>query len=516
VNAIFRVLVPAAALAAAAVQAAPPAVKSSTDVVGRGCPPERAQDGEVRLVFLGDSGYGTGVSEWGQHGQEAVAGQINNLSLAPDLVFFLGDNIYWLGSADLYKARFDDMYDPLIRECRAHVALGNHDVKGCRAVQEYEQWESCFSELRSSLAADMKARFQRQGMSEQEATTRAEADATAETSGELAAEAGRALKANCIPGDASAYEMVSAGSCNAEAALSHAQFGFGSVEKGDPPASQRQRYYSIPWPLPQTTPAGKSDDAAPARGTTPLVHMIVLDSNTLHVEGSVLGQTTPPREDRLQMLWLRSQMRRWPLVEGKGGAGAWKILGMHHPPRTPRSCACKVFGKCVGGHGDELALDKQLNDAFEGLEPPDIVMSAHNHIYARSHPLDAGGKVVKEGQGGAVRYFVTGGGGAPLYGIRGGDDRWASATTMYHFVYMRLTETSAFFWTIDDNGKVRDSGCFEKGSSVDYPLAPDFMFTDALPPRCAVDGSQPAVSKPAAPAADAATPENQAAGKPER
>ena len=158
----------------------------------------------------------------------------------------------------------------------------------------------------------------------------------------------------------------------------------------------------------------------------------------------------------------------------------WKILGMHHPPHTPRACACKLFGKCVGGHGDELALDQQLNDAFEGLEPPDIVMSAHNHIYARSHPLDGDGKLREGGPGRGVRYFVTGGGGAPLYGIHGGDDRWASALTMYHFVYMRLTATSAFFWTIDESGQVRDSGCFEKGSNVDHPLAP----TSATATRC--------------------------------
>jgi hypothetical protein len=120
---IFRVTLAASMLAVPA-QAAPPAVKSPEDFVGRGCPPERAQDGEVRVVFLGDSGYGTGVSEWGAHGQEAIANQVNNLALKPDLVFFLGDNIYWQGSSDLYKTRFDDMYDPLIRECRAHVALG--------------------------------------------------------------------------------------------------------------------------------------------------------------------------------------------------------------------------------------------------------------------------------------------------------------------------------------------------------------------------------------------------------
>ena len=41
----------------------------------------------------------------------------------------------WRGSAALYKARFDDVYDPLIRDCKAHVALGNHDVKGCQLAR---------------------------------------------------------------------------------------------------------------------------------------------------------------------------------------------------------------------------------------------------------------------------------------------------------------------------------------------------------------------------------------------
>ena len=118
-----------AVLPACAPKAAPRALAPVPEAVGHGCPPERARSGEVRLVFLGDSGYGTGVSEWGTHGQEAVANHINHLGLQPDLVFFLGDNIYWLGNTDLYKSRFDDMYDPLIRQCRAHVALGNHDVK---------------------------------------------------------------------------------------------------------------------------------------------------------------------------------------------------------------------------------------------------------------------------------------------------------------------------------------------------------------------------------------------------
>lgn len=466
--------------------------------VGRGCPPERAQDGEVRLAFLGDSGYGTGSSEWGTHGQEAVAAQINRLSLEPDLVFFLGDNIYWLGDQDLYKPRFDDIYDPLIRECRAHVALGNHDVKGCRAVEEYEQWESCFQELRTSVAADLKARYQRQGMAEVEAAAKAQTDAEAEMGGAMEAQALASSKGNCLPGDATAYESETAGSCHAAAALAHAQFGFGSVEKGDPPASQRQRYYSILYPLPRTTRAGTPKDAGPQ--TRPLVDVIVLDSNTLHVGGSVLGKSEKPREDRLQLLWLRSAMAQWLPAPGETHR-IWKLLALHHPPRSPRGCACRVFGKCIGGHADERALDQQLQQALEGLEPPDMVLAGHNHLYARSHPLDAGGKAVHEGTGG-VRYFVSGGGGAPLYAINDKDDsRWARAESIYHFVYMRLTSSSAFYWTIDANGRVRDSGCFEKGSNVDLPLALDFRYDDALPPRCAVDGSQPAVSPKTAPEA---------------
>jgi hypothetical protein len=141
-------------LAAASRQAAPAADEAES--VAPGCPPERTQDGEVRLVFLADSGYGNGFSEWGAHGQEGIASQIDRLRLEPDLVFFLGDNVYWRGSADLYKARFDDMYDGLIRQCKAHVALGNHDLKGCRAVSEFEHWESCLEELRTATAADRK------------------------------------------------------------------------------------------------------------------------------------------------------------------------------------------------------------------------------------------------------------------------------------------------------------------------------------------------------------------------
>src|SRR5207244_537972 len=136
--------------------------------------------------------------------------------------------------------------------------------------------------------ADRKARYMRQGLDEVAATARAEADALAESSGPLAAEALATSKANCLPGDASAYNeaVPGANACNAVPALTHAQFGFGGVERGT--ARETQRYYSILWPLPALPSAGAGAGAAAlpasAQGQErPLVNVIALDSNTLRV-----------------------------------------------------------------------------------------------------------------------------------------------------------------------------------------------------------------------------------------
>jgi hypothetical protein len=321
----------------------------------------------------------------------------------------------------------------------------------------------------------------RQGLNEPAATAKAEADAVAASSGQLAAEALAAGKANCLPGDASAYADVALGAktCNATAALTHAQFGFGSIERGTPSAVESQRYYSIRWPLPKLAGAGAAPDAAAAAAQRPLVDVIVLDSNTLRVGGGMLEGGGKAREDQLQLLFFRNAMAQWLRAPNEKHR-IWKIVTMHHPPYTPLGCPCRLFGKCLGAHADEAGLAKQLQGAWEDIEPPDLVMTAHNHAYARSHPLDASGSPVKTGKGG-VRYFISGGGGAPLYAIDSKDTRFAKALTTYHFLYFRLTASSAFFWMIDGRGNVKDSGCFAKGSNVDHPLSPEFRYYDSLP-----------------------------------
>jgi hypothetical protein len=188
------------------------------------------------------------------------------------------------------------------------------------------------------------------------------------------------------------------------------------------------------------------------------------------LEPAVPEPYTPARWDHLQALWLENQLRTTP-------AGAWRITVLHHPPWSPRGCAFKALGKCVGGHADDEAVMRALaatyvrQDAARGIavhaeHRPDLVIGSHNHFYARSKPIDpAGYPTAEPGQG--VRYFVTGGGGAPLYRLMPLHARFAAAGSYHHFLYLRLRGDQAFHWTIDVRGKVRDGGCFVRGESVD-------------------------------------------------
>ena len=126
----------------------------------------------------------------------------------------------------------------------------------------------------------------------------------------------------------------------------------------------------------------------------------------------------------------------------------------------------KFLGKCVGGHEDEYALKPQLRSAWgagddersNGPHHPDFVITAHNHFYARTRSIDGLGYPATA-PGSGVRYFVTGGGGAPLYRQGPLHARYAAGGSFHHFLYMRVQPDVAFFWAIDDRGRVRDSGC---------------------------------------------------------
>jgi hypothetical protein len=204
------------------------------------------------------------------------------------------------------------------------------------------------------------------------------------------------------------------------------------------------------------------------------VRVLVADSNTLDVLGGLLAPPAgngPHRTDALQLLWMENQLRTAP-------EGAWTFTVMHHPPFSPRGCVFRFLGQCVGGHDDESTLKAQLlqawgpaaNDRDNGRYHPDFVFTAHNHFYARTRALDALGYPTTSAAGG-VRYFVTGGGGAPLYRQQPLHARYAFGGSFHHFVYMRLQKDVAFFWAVDDGGHARDSGCLRRGETLDRCIA---------------------------------------------
>lgn len=457
--------------------------------------PRRA--GEVGIVLLGDSGYGEGgTSEWGAHAQAAVAKRIDALCPRPDLAFFLGDNIYWGGSPDLFGPRFDTMYRGLFdaEHRRVHAALGNHDVRGCQLAAEpgFGPGETCLDALERALREDVRRDVTPAAPESAQAAQAAEAAARWLDPG-IRERARQAPARECPSSFDRGYEQRQAGgegsTCYASAALRHAAFGF--LLRGETPL----RYYTVDWPGAASAAAAGADTGPPG----PRVRVLVADSNTLDVTGSVLPAPEgkeAPREDTLQLLWLENQLRTAP-------EGTWTMAVMHHPPYSPRGCVFKFLGRCVGGHDDERGLKVQLRAAWgatgdgrsNGAHHPDLVFAAHNHFYARTRSLDGLGYPATEA-GSGVRYFVTGGGGAPLYRPQPLHARYARGGSFHHFVYLRLQPDVAFFWAIDDRGGVRDSGCFHRGETQDRCIARGTFTSAAL----ACGDPAPAMGSCAAPA----------------
>jgi predicted phosphodiesterase len=73
-------------------------------------------------------------------------------------------------------------------------------------------------------------------------------------------------------------------------------------------------------------------------------------------------------------------------------AATWRIVVLHHPPFTVST-----------GHSDDVTVQRQLVPLFEEYGV-DLVFAGHSHAYERYLHHD-------------VHYIVTGGGGAPLYGL---------------------------------------------------------------------------------------------------
>jgi Calcineurin-like phosphoesterase len=94
----------------------------------------------------------------------------------------------------------------------------------------------------------------------------------------------------------------------------------------------------------------------------------------------------------------------------------WTIVVFHHPVYSPGT-----------GHGSTPGFRPGLPRMFR-RKGVDLALAGHDHIYSVSKPLHG------------IRYVVTGGGGAPLYGC---EDRWFTARCRARHHFLSVTVRSS-------------------------------------------------------------------------
>jgi len=150
-------------------------------------------------------------------------------------------------------------------------------------------------------------------------------------------------------------------------------------------------------------------------------HFVALDTNQSYSTGSA------------QYNWLVNDLQ--------ASTQPWKFVFFHHPAYSS------------GSHGSTSAVQTHLVPIFETYGV-DVVFGGHDHHYERTCAIlnDA----CTTPQDGGVVYYVTGGGGAPLYSVAGA---WFTAYSgsLYHFLEVEINDCWLRVDTIDANGNVFDS-----------------------------------------------------------
>ena len=117
--------------------------------------------------------------------------------------------------------------------------------------------------------------------------------------------------------------------------------------------------------------------------------------------------------------WRAGDEREWleRALERSDAEGnlVWRIAVVHHGPWS------------LGPHGANARLIAAGVPALLAAHKVDLLLSGHDHIYQR-------------GDAGPLKYIVSGGGGAPLYGIEGTDPTERRAESTHHFVAVAVTE----------------------------------------------------------------------------
>jgi len=164
-------------------------------------------------------------------------------------------------------------------------------------------------------------------------------------------------------------------------------------------------------------------------------HYATVGIAVLDLYGSDFG----PGSD--QATWLESTLAGWqddPQVH-------LRIVALHHGPYDS------------GSHGSNLSVRSDLVPLFEA-QGVDLVVSGHDHDYERSTVN-------------GVKYVVTGGGGAPLYGVSG--DWWTEVSeSVHHALLVEVEGPRATVTAYRTDGTVLDQfDLGEDGTECSAPSA---------------------------------------------
>lgn len=141
---------------------------------------------------------------------------------------------------------------------------------------------------------------------------------------------------------------------------------------------------------------------------------------------AVLDTESPYENGTEQNDWLKAD-----LGEANNRSG-WTFVMFHRPPYSSG-----------GGHGSDLDVRRALDYVFVENNVT-AVFNSHDHIYEHADP------------GNGVQYFVTGGGGAPLYSA---GTSWftVKSASVHHFLILDVTEDRVTITCIMDDGEVIDT-----------------------------------------------------------
>lgn len=138
------------------------------------------------------------------------------------------------------------------------------------------------------------------------------------------------------------------------------------------------------------------------------------------------------------------------LINATADETPWTVVYFHHPPYS------------WGRHGDHYVIQHFWVPLFEKYEI-DLVVTGHDHLYSRSHPIRDGNATVvgtsNYTQGDGPVYVVTGGGGRSLYDMPEDEEPpawYAAGEEVHHMTVYDVTPEEIHLRALRYDGSLLD------------------------------------------------------------